>query len=110
MRTPAEIARRVQILTGVVRQTVEDTLDYVLELEIKAEQYYLEEKEQKELAVITALSGQLNSRWIAPEGFGKKMHIDILKAMVLTYQRYNASQEIIDSTLVRLAELQRDDK
>lgn len=106
MRTPEEIARMVQILTGIVRQTAEQTLDYVLELEVKAEQERIEQEERREQEMLSALAGNTKPKWVKPEGFGKDMHIEIMQGLILTYQQTGAPQDLIDTALARLEELQ----
>jgi hypothetical protein len=106
MRTPEELARIVSILDGIVRPTTAETIEYVLLNEARTEAHRLETQEELEQEMLNSLSGQAKPKWVKPQGFSKDMLIEILQQSVLMYQQYNAGQEIIDATLVRLNELQ----
>lgn len=106
MRTPGELARLTHIFIGIKGTTMEEAYDYVMMNEARTEAHRIETQEELEREMLNSLSGQTKSKWVKPEGFGKDMLIEILQQSVLMYQQYNAGQEIIDATLVRLNELQ----
>lgn len=106
MRTPEDLARIVSILDGVIRPTTAETIEYVLLNEQRTEAHRIETQEQLEEDMLAELSGAVRPKSKAPEGFGRDLKIETLQGLILTYQQYGASKEVLDQCHAQLDALQ----
>jgi response regulator of citrate/malate metabolism len=106
MRTPEELANIVSILDGIVRPTTAETIEWALLNEERTEAHRLDQIDQDQQDMINSLSGQPRPQATAPEGFSKDLKIKTLQGMILTYQQFGASKEVLDQCHARLDELQ----
>lgn len=105
MRSIEEQARIVQILTGIVRNTPEETFNWLQQVDRRISVLLALEREHQEERLLNTLSGNVRKTDQVTKTFGQDDNIRVMQGMILTYQQSGAPAHVIEEAQNRLEDL-----